>query len=112
MRTWALLGGAICSEVTGSLSLKAALDRPVLYAVVVVGYVASFVLLAEVLRAGMPLGVAYGIWGALGVALTAVLGAAIFGEALNALIFAGLALIIGGVLLVEFGSHRARRADA
>jgi len=112
MRTWALLGGAIGSEVTGSLSLKAALDRPVLYAVVVVGYVASFVFLAAVLRAGMPLGVAYGIWGALGVALTAVLGAAIFGEALNALIFAGLALIIGGVLLVEFGSHRARRADA
>ena len=82
MRTWALLGGANGSEVTGSLSLKAALDRPVLDRAVV-GYVASFVLLAQVLRAGMPLGVAYGIWGALGVVLTAVLGAAIFGEALG-----------------------------
>lgn len=106
MTKWSLLLGAIFSEVTGSLSLKAALDHPAWYALVAAGYAASFVFLAAVLRAGMPLGLAYGIWGALGVALTAVLGAVFFGEALTAVTFAGLALIIGGVLLVELGSHR------
>lgn len=66
MTTWPLLAGAIACEVTGSLSLRAAVAHPGWYAVVVVGYVAAFALLAAVLRRGMPLGVAYGIWGAVG----------------------------------------------
>jgi len=109
MITWLLLATAIASEVTASLSLKGALDRPVLYVVVAIGYVVSFVLLAVVLRRGMALGVAYGIWGALGVASTAVLSAAIFGEPLTALMGVGLALIIAGVLVVELGSQAAQR---
>ena len=40
---------------------------------VVTGYVASFVLLSLALDAGMGIGVAYGIWTAVGVAFTAVL---------------------------------------
>ena len=110
MRQWALLLGAIACEVTGSLSLKAALDRPAFYVVVAVGYVASFVLLAAVLRAGMGLGVAYGIWGALGVAATALLSWLIFDEGLTGPMVLGLGLVISGVLLVELGSHRARVA--
>lgn len=109
MTTWILLACAIASEVTASLSLKAALDRPGLYAVVAVGYVVSFALLALVLRRGMALGVAYGIWGALGVASTALLSAAIFDEPLTALMGVGLALIIAGVLVVELGSQAAQR---
>ena len=57
------------------------------------------------LRAGVAVGVAYGIWGATGTALTAVLGAAIFRDPLTWAIAAGIALIIAGVLLVELGSH-------
>lgn len=111
MNKWLLLGGAIVSEVSGSLSLKAALDQPAWYALVVVGYGASFLFLSAVLQAGMALGIAYGIWGALGVAATALLGAAFFGEPLTAVMFAGMALIIGGVLLVEFGAQQARKAE-
>lgn len=110
MTAWLLLAGAIVCEVTASLSLKGALDHPGLYVVVVVGYVASFTCLAGVLRHGMALGVAYGIWGALGVAATAVLSAAIFDEALTPLMGVGIALIIAGVLTVEIGSQRARGA--
>jgi small multidrug resistance pump len=107
VRRWLLLLGAIGSEVTATLSLKGALDRPALYAVVLVGYVASFALLAAVLAAGMPLGVAYGIWGALGVAATAALAAVVFDEELTGVMAAGMALVIAGVLLVEVGSHVA-----
>ncbi len=107
MQTWLLLAGAIACEVTGSLSLRAAVDTPAWYVLVVAGYVSAFALLAGVLRRGMPLGVAYGIWGATGVALTAVLSAVIFGEPFTALMAVGIVLIIGGVLLVELGSHRA-----
>ena len=104
MVTWLFLGAAIVSEVAGSLALKAALDHPGWYALVVVGYLAAFVLLDRVLRRGLPLGVAYGIWGALGVAATAVMSSVLFGEAVTALMAVGMALVIGGVLCIELGS--------
>lgn len=112
MTKWLLLGGAIVSEVTGSLALKGALDSSWLYAVVAAGYVASFALLAAVLRQGVPLGVAYGVWAASGVAATALLSAAIYDEPLNPLMGLGLMLVIAGVLVVEVGSDRAIRQHA
>jgi small multidrug resistance pump len=105
MRTWALLLGAILTEVTGTLSLRAFQDQHWWLVLVVTGYVASFVLLARVLRAGVPIGVAYGIWGAAGTAITAMLGTLIFGDPFTMPIVAGIGLIIAGVLMVEFGSH-------
>jgi small multidrug resistance pump len=102
--TWMLLGAAILTEVTATLSLKRALDVPALYTVVVLGYVAAFILLTLTLQHGLGIGVAYGIWAALGVALTAVGSKVFFGEPLTGVMLAGLALIIGGVLLVEIGS--------
>lgn len=110
-RPWLLLAGAIASEVTGSLSLKAALDQPAWYALVVVGYLTSFMFLAAVLSHGVPLGVAYGVWGATGVALTAILAAAVFGEPLTAVMGLGVALIALGVFTVELGSQRAARRE-
>lgn len=103
--TWLLLILAITSEVAATLSLKGSATVPALYVIVVLGYLASFVFLALVLRRGLGLGVAYGIWGATGVALTAVLSALIFGEALTTLMIVGLGCIIAGVILVETGSH-------
>ena len=105
MRKWVLLSAAIATEVTGTLSLRASQDHSAWLAVVVVGYISSFILMAAVLRAGMPVGVAYGIWGAIGTAVTAVAASVIFGEAFTWSLAAGIALIIAGVLLVEFGSH-------
>lgn len=104
---WMLLALSICCEVAASLSLKASLAQPGWYAVVVTGYLAAFTCLSAVLQRGMPLGVAYGIWGALGVALTAALSAVFFREALTPTMLAGMALIIAGVLTVELGSQKA-----
>ena len=112
MTKWYLLLGAILSEVTGSLCLKAALDHPVLYVPVVLGFVVSFLLLTAVLRRGMPVGVAYGVWAALGVVLTSILSALIYGEPFTALMAAGIALIMAGVLLVEIGSQAAHQTGA
>lgn len=112
MIAWLLLMGAILSEVAATLSLRGALDHSALYALVIAGYVLSFGLLALVLRRGMGLGVAYGIWGACGVVLTAVLSAVLFGESLTVLKVTGIVLIAGGVAVVELGAQRARRAEA
>ncbi|WP_182353366.1 DMT family transporter [Flaviflexus huanghaiensis] len=108
-RAWLYLIGAIFLEVAGSLSLKAALDFSLLYIGVVVGYGGAFVCLSMVLRHRMPLGVAYGIWGATGVILTAIFSQLLFGEPLTALKTLGIVLIVAGVLLVEIGSQKAGR---
>ena len=112
MKKGLLLAGAIVSEVTASLALQAAQDHPAWYVVVGVGYVAAFSLLGLVLRQGMALGVAYGIWGASGVALTAILSSLLFGEAFTLAMGAGLVLVVAGVLLVETGSHPVEAATA
>ena len=111
MKKWLLLTGAILTEVTGSVSLKAAVEHPGWYFLTAVGFVVAFVFLSAVLREGMPLGVAYGIWGASGVALTAALSAFIFGEPLTATMLAGMGLIIAGVLTIEIGSQRAAERE-
>ena len=104
IKKWILLACAILSEVTGSLSLKAALGHPGWYALVVAGFFCAFMFLALVLRERVPLGVAYGIWGASGVALTAVASKFLFKEPFTWVMALGIALIIGGVLLVELGA--------
>ena len=112
MRIWPLLIGAILSEVTASLSLKAAVDQPAFYALSGVGFTAAFAFLTLVLRHGMGLGVAYGVWAASGVALTAVLSAVLLDERLSVLSGVGIAVIILGVLAVEIGSQRAHTRTA
>lgn len=102
---WTFLVLAIAIEVVGTLSLKVAAGGAArLYAVVAVAYVGAFGLLSLSLDAGMPLGVAYGIWSAAGVALTATISKVMFKEPLTGVMVVGMGLIIGGVLLVELGS--------
>lgn len=101
---WAFLALAIVTEVGATLSMRAATTgRKAWYAVVVVGYVTAFALLSLALAEGLGIGVAYGIWAAAGVALTAVASKFLFREPLTLLMSAGIALIIGGVLLIELG---------
>ena len=100
---------AIVTEVTGSVSLRGALDYPWLYAVVAVAFTTAFGLLTFVLRAGIGIGVAYGIWGASGVALTAVASMVIFNEPVTPVMWGGIGLIIAGVVCIELGSGAAKR---
>lgn len=104
------LAAAILAEVTATLSLKGALTHPWLLVVVVTGYCLSFFLLALCLRRGMGIGVAYGIWGASGVVLTALMSSLLFGERMTLGMGAGIGLITLGVVMVELGSQRAHKA--
>ena len=108
---WALLSAAIGAEMAASTSLKGSLHHGWLVGVVVVGYVVSYTLVAMVLRRGVPLGVVYGVWGALGVAGTAALSALLFHETVSLTMGAGFVLLIGGVALVEVGSQLAGRTQ-
>ena len=70
----------------------------------IAGYATSFVLLSLTLRWGMTIGVAYGVWAAVGVGLVALVGAIFLEEGLTWLQVGGLVLIAAGVLALELGA--------
>jgi len=100
-----LLSVAIVAEVVGTLALKASagFTRMTPSLLVIAGYATAFVLLAQVLKLGMPIGTAYAIWASIGIALVAVGGTLFFGETLTARAIIGIGVIIAGVMLVETG---------
>lgn len=100
---WLALAGAILVEVVATLSMKASdgFRKRVWLVPVVLGYVASFGLLSYSLSLGMPVGIAYGVWSACGVALVAVLARYLFQDPLTPLMVLGIGLIIAGVLTIE-----------
>ena len=102
--TWVYLGIAIIFEVLATLSLRKLADGARTWVVpVIAGYVIAFTMLSLTLGTGMPLGVAYGIWAAAGVALIAIAGRIIFKEPISRVMALGLLCIAGGVLLVQLG---------
>ena len=90
-KTWFMLFAAIACEVCGTTSLKLSQAFTVLgpSIVVVVAYVASFYLLALVLK-DMSLGLAYGVWGGVGTLATALVGTVVFGDPFTAIMALGL----------------------
>jgi small multidrug resistance pump len=100
---WLVLVFAIGVEVFATLGLRASdgFQKKVWIAPVVLGYLLSFYLLWLTLAFGMPVGIAYGVWTACGVALVAVIARFLFGDPLTVKMLIGIALIIGGVLTIE-----------
>lgn len=105
--TWLFLATAILLEVGGTLALRQSdgIRRRPWAGVTVLTYVVSTYLLWLTLDSGMAVGVAYGIWAATGVGLTAVAGRVLFQDPLTPRMLLGLAAIAGGVLLIELGAH-------
>ena len=106
---WLTLAGGIVLEVFSTLGLRASdgFRKRAWIAPVIIGYLISFALLWWTLQLGMPVGIAYGVWSACGVALVALAARVLFAEPLTPLMMAGIALIIGGVLTIELtGSVR------
>ena len=98
---------AIASEVIATLALKASdgFSRPLPSAIVVVGYLLSFWLLALVLKQ-LSVGTTYAIWSAVGTAAVALIGVFAYGETASALRLASLGLIVLGVIgLNAAGAH-------
>jgi small multidrug resistance pump len=105
--TWVFLAAAISCEVAGTLGLRSTVSglNPLAVALIGLAYATSFCLLALALR-GIPVGVAYAIWSAVGSAAVAAAGAVIFDERLTPPVILGLTLVVAGVvLLVSAGAQ-------
>jgi len=101
---------AIVAEVIGTSALKAAegFTRLLPSVVVIVGYSTAFYFLSLALKA-IPVGIAYAIWSGVGVALITLIGWIVFKQRLDAPALAGLALIVAGVVVIQFFSGAAPR---
>lgn len=99
---------AIVSEVTGSAFLQKSeqFTRPAPTAAMVVAYLLSFFFLSQALKM-LPLGIAYAIWGGLGIVLTAVISVVIFKQSLDLWAVMGIVMIVGGVIIMNTLSKTA-----
>lgn len=111
MKTWLILGLAILSEVTATLSLRQVIGHWVWLIPIILGYSSSFACLSVLLRSGANIGVIYGVWAACGMALTSVFAAFIFGDKMTWMMVLGIIIIIVGVFFVEMGSHSLQKAS-
>lgn len=100
-----VLGLAILAEVVATTSLKASdgFTKFLPVALVIVGYAASFYLLALTLRS-LPLGFVYAIWSGFGTAGVVLAGCLIWQESLGLTELIGIGLIVGGVVVLNFHS--------
>lgn len=99
---------AIVGEVIATTFLKLTSGEKSVwwaYPIVVVGYIFAFVMLSQTLSRGVPLGIAYAIWAGVGVVLVALISWLAFGELLTWQQLLGMALVVGGVVLLELGGR-------
>ncbi|GAB2572036.1 cation transporter [Paractinoplanes abujensis] len=104
---WLFLALAITLEISATMALRVSegLRIKKWAAPILAGYILSFTMLSFSLQNGMPIGIAYGIWSAIGIAGTAIIARAAFNDPLTKTMGGGIVLVITGVLLVELGSH-------
>ncbi len=104
--TWAALLGAIALEVVGTTMLQASQQFTRVWptAGMAVCYGLAFYLLSIALRQ-MPVGIAYAIWSGLGVVLISVIGTVVFRQRLDLPAMVGLAMIVGGVMVINLFSR-------
>ena len=96
-----LLIAIVCETIaTGLLKLSDGMTRLWPSVGMLVGYIASLLLLSIVLKT-LPVGPVYAIWSGLGTAATALVGYWAFGDRLPPGAWLGLGFVIGGVVLLS-----------
>lgn len=110
MSHWVLLGIAIVAEVIGTSFLKASDGFTRLWpsAVVVFSYCIAFYFLALTLKT-MPVGIAYAVWAGAGIALIALIGWVVFGQALDLPAAIGISLIVAGIVVLQLFSGSVKQ---
>jgi small multidrug resistance pump len=101
---YVFLAGAIAAEVAATTAMKYSegFSRLGPSLVTFLGYVVSFLLLAQTLKS-VSIGTAYAIWSGAGTATVAMIGLVLFGEGLGLAKIAGIVLIVGGVVVLNLG---------
>ncbi|ATI63013.1 multidrug/spermidine efflux SMR transporter subunit MdtJ [Edwardsiella tarda] len=102
---WIFLACAIAAEIIGTLSMKwASVSGSIGGNIVMLLMVAiSYILLAFAVKR-VALGVAYALWEGIGILFITLFSVLWFGESISPLKLAGLALLVGGIILLKSGT--------
>jgi multidrug transporter EmrE-like cation transporter len=109
MKAWLLLALAVVSEVIADSSLKASqgFTRLAPSILAVVGYLSALFLFSTSLKT-LPLSLAYSVWAGLGITGAVLVGVIFWREHLTPLHIVAIALILSGVVLLNYASPSAR----
>ncbi|MFN4061930.1 MAG: DMT family transporter [Paracoccus hibiscisoli] len=102
---WILLFAAGLLEIIWATAMKYSqgFTRPLPTAVMVVGMVTSFWLLATAMRS-LPLGTAYMVWTGIGAVGSFVVGVVFLAEPVTAMRMAAAGLIVAGIVTMKLAS--------
>ena len=100
MNAYIALAIAITGEVVATSALKASnsFTNLIPSIVVVVGYAIAFYFLTITLKT-VPVGIAYAMWGGLGIVLVTIAGFVLYQQKIDLIGMAGIALIVAGVVI-------------
>ena len=106
--TYVILAFAVLAETIGTAALQASqqFTRPLPSVLVVISYALAFWLLSIVLRS-FPVGIAYALWSGLGIVFIAIIGLVVFGQKLDLPAILGIAMILGGIMVIRLFSGAA-----
>ena len=107
MNPWLLLAFAIVIEVIGSNCIKASngFTKPLPTVIAIGAFVIALYLLSIITKT-LPLGIVYAVWSGVGIVLTTLVAMFVFGQKPDLPSVIGMALIIGGVLVINlFSNH-------
>ena len=99
---WLLLFVAIVAEVVATSTLKSTEGFTRLWpsVIVVVCYETAIILLSVCMKR-IPVGIVYAVWSGVGVALITLAAWFFLGQTLDSTSLAGVALIVGGVVVIN-----------
>ena len=106
MNPFILLSISITAEVCGTTAMKLShgFSDPLFTVATIVAYIVAFSIFTIVLKK-LPLGLAYGIWGGVGTVATAAIGIMAWGDPFGWTTCAGIALVVGGIYLLNRGTQ-------
>jgi small multidrug resistance pump len=105
MQAWLVLGLAIAGEMfaTSCLKATAGFTRMLPIVGVVAGYALAFVLLSQTMKV-LPVGIIYAVWSGVGTIGIALIGLFVFRESLPLTAWAGIVLVIAGVVMLNLAA--------
>lgn len=106
MKSYLFLAAAILCETIGTSFLKRTeqFSKPVPTIIFIAAMAASFYLLSLALK-GIPIGIAYAIWSAVGIVFISLVGYFIYKENLDLPAILGISFIIVGVVIINVFSQ-------
>ncbi len=99
---WILLAIGVGIEILASASLKLSdgFSKIGYAGLTLVCFAVAFYVMSLVVRT-MPLGIAYSVWAGGGIAGVTLMGALVFGQALDGYAYLGIGLILAGVVVLN-----------